>query len=159
MYTLGAIATQWGSKHGGINSFNADLLSAFGVAYNVSAQVFCIVATATSKQVEEAAKMHVQVIPLPYPPDTRSLASAHGEAGVDRLRQMNISFDPDKTVWLGHDRITGEAAVAAAKTTGGRSAVIHHMSYDHYESYAEGSASAQQKTELQAALLQKAVSC
>ena len=52
--------------------------------------------------------------------------------------------------------ITGEAAVAAAKIAGGRSAVIHHMSYDHYESYAEDSQSALIKTEAQTALLKKA---
>jgi glycosyltransferase involved in cell wall biosynthesis/tetratricopeptide (TPR) repeat protein len=156
MYTLVAFATQWGSKHGGINSFSADLLSAFGVAYHVSAQVFCIVATATSEQIEQAAKTHVQVISLPYPTEVTSFESSHGAAGVNCLRQMNISFDPEKTVWLGHDRTTGEAAIAAAKTAGGRSAVIHHMSYDHYESYAEDSASAQQKAEVQSSILRKA---
>jgi hypothetical protein len=44
MYTLVTFATQWGSKHGGINSFNADFLAAFGFAYHLSAQIVCIVA-------------------------------------------------------------------------------------------------------------------
>ncbi|HXU37758.1 MAG TPA: tetratricopeptide repeat protein [Blastocatellia bacterium] len=156
MYTLVTFATHWGSKHGGINSFNADFLAAFGIAYHLGAQVICIVASDTSDEKTEAAKAHVQLVPLPYTPEAKAFGPEHGQAGVEQLRQRNISFDPDKTVCLGHDRITGAAAVAAAKLAGGRSAVIHHMSYDHYESYAENSASAQKKTHEQTTILQGA---
>ncbi len=156
MYTLVTFATQWGSKHGGINSFNADFLTAFGFAYHQSVQIICIVASGTQEAREDASKAHVQLVPLPYPPEAISFGPEHGQAGIDQLKLGNISFDPDKTVWLGHDRITGEAAIAAAEVAGGRSAVIHHMSYDHYESYAEDSQSAQRKTQLQTAIFQKA---
>src|SRR5207253_9039401 len=118
-------------------------------AYHLSAQIICIVACDTSEEKEaareEAAKAHVQLLPLPYVPRAKTFDSSHGQAGVDLLKQLRISFDPTKTVWLGHDRITGEAAIAAAKTAGGHSAVIHHMSYDDYETYAEDSESAHQK--------------
>lgn len=156
MYTLVTFATHWGSKHGGVNSFNADFLCAFGIAYHLSAEVVCIVASDTPDETAEAAKAHVQLIPLPYTPEAKAFGPEHGEAGVEELKRRNISFDPDKTVWLGHDRITGAAAIAAAKIAGGCSAVIHHMSYDHYESYAEDSESAQKKTQEQTTLLQEA---
>jgi hypothetical protein len=156
MYTLVTFATHWGSKHGGLNSFNADFLAAFGFAYYRSAQIVCIVASDIPGAREEAAKAHTQLEPLPYTPEAKSFGPEHGQAGVDYLNRLNISFDPDKTVWLGHDRITGEAAIAAAKITGGRSAVIHHMSYDHYESYAEGSESAHRKTQAQTTLFNEA---
>ncbi|MFL6216205.1 MAG: glycosyltransferase family 4 protein [Blastocatellia bacterium] len=156
MHTLVTFATQWGSKHGGINSFNADFLSAFGFAYHLSVQIICIVASDTPEAMEAAARAHVKLVALPYAPEAKAFGPEHGRAGVEQLKQLKIDFEPDKTIWLGHDRITGEAAIAAANIAGGRSAVIHHMSYDHYESYAENSQSAESKTKTQTALFQKA---
>jgi glycosyltransferase involved in cell wall biosynthesis len=156
MYTLIAFATQWGSRHGGINSFNADFLIAFGVAYHQNAQIVCVVTEAPPEAVSEAASAHIKLLPLPYVPEERSFNSSIGEIAVDLLSKSHIKFDPDRTIWLGHDLITGEAAVAAAKSAGGRSAVIHHMSYSDYESVAEDSQSAQAKTEQQTVILENA---
>jgi glycosyltransferase involved in cell wall biosynthesis/tetratricopeptide (TPR) repeat protein len=156
MYTLIAFATQWGSKHGGINSFNADFLTNFGAAYHHSAQIVCVVTDHTAEAAEEAAKSHVKLLPLPYIPRDRSFDSSIGELSVDLLRKHGITFEPETTIWLGHDLITGGAAIAAAQLAGGRSAVIHHMSYDDYESYAEDSESAQKKTDQQTAILKQA---
>jgi hypothetical protein len=63
MYTLVAFATQWGTKYGGINSFNCDFLKAFGVAYFQNVQVVCLVASAESRAIEDAAKSHVRFFP------------------------------------------------------------------------------------------------
>ncbi|HZN09101.1 MAG TPA: hypothetical protein VFB65_20070, partial [Pyrinomonadaceae bacterium] len=71
MYTLVVFATQWGSKHGGINSFNADFLTAFGVAYYQNAQIVCVVTDASPEAVSEAASAHIKLLPLPYAPVTR----------------------------------------------------------------------------------------
>ena len=156
MYTLVTFATQWGSKHGGVNSFNADFLTAFGFAYHLGVQIVCIVTSAAPEEIEAAWKANVRLVSLPYSPLDKVLDNPHAQAGIDELVRRSISFEPDKTVWLGHDRITGGAAIAAAEMAGGRAAVIHHMSYDDYESYAEDSQSAQRKTETQATLFQKA---
>jgi glycosyltransferase involved in cell wall biosynthesis len=156
MFTLITFATQWGSKYGGINNFNTDFLTAFGVAYHLGAQVVCVVASATPEAQGDASKAHVRLVPLQFLPAAVVFGPDHGEAGAEQLKRLNISFNPDKTVWLGHDRITGAAAIAAAKMAGGRSAVIHHMSYDHYESYAEDSQSAERKTREQTTLFQSA---
>lgn len=156
MYTLITLATQWGSKYGGINSFNADFLTAFGFAYHHSAQIVCVVAECSPEAKEEAAKAHVKLVSLPYPPKARAFDSSIGEAAVSLIKNCNLSFDPQETIWLGHDLISGAAAVAAASLAGGRSAVIHHMSYDDYESYAEGSESARSKTETQSFIFENA---
>src|SRR5262249_40486989 len=58
----------------------------------------------------------------------------------------------ENTVWLGHDRITGSIALAASKQRGGLSALIHHMSYAHYEDFAENSAKAYEKVTEQKSL-------
>ena len=102
MYTLVTFATQWGSRHGGINSFNTDFLRAFGVAYQHSAQIICIVASATPEAIEEASKSDVRLVSLPYIPQAESFDISHSQAGVDELKRLNIIFDPDKTIWLRH---------------------------------------------------------
>src|SRR5690349_8455921 len=105
MYTVIAFATQWGSKYGGINSFNADFLTNFGAAYHHSTQLVCVVTEHTADTAEEAAKSHVTLIALPYVPRDRSFESSTGELSVNLLQKTGIVFEPDKTIWLGHDLI------------------------------------------------------
>ena len=156
MYTLITFATQWGSQLGGINSFNADFLKAFGVAYHHSVKIICIVANHTPKAEKEAAENHVQLIAIHGQPESKRFDSSIGESSIALLKNLGVDFHPDATVWLGHDVITGEAAIAAAKIAGGTSAVIHHMSYSDYESYAEDSQSAQVKIAQQTTVLNNA---
>ena len=157
MHTLIAFATQWGTKHGGINSFNTDFLTAFGAAYSNSAQVVCIVASATDEEIQRARdQAGVTLVPLPYAPKDDVFDANHARAGIAELKTHNIILNPDITVWLGHDRFTGSAAISAANAIGGRSALIHHMSYSHYESFAESSQAANEKEQNQRALFQQA---
>jgi len=92
MHILIAFATQWGSKFGGINSFNTDCLSAFGVAYHSSVHVVCIVASATSAEIEDARNAHVRLIPLPYPPQNRVITSTEAQAGIDEFKRQKLSL-------------------------------------------------------------------
>ena len=156
MYTLIAFASQWGSKFGGINAFNTDFLEHFSAAFNLQAKTICIVSSAEPEEIEAAKALSIDLIPLPYKSEAKHLTPQHGEAAVDELRKRNIEFSPDKTIWLGHDRITGAAANAAARKAGGDSALIHHMSYDHYESYAENAETANTKQNEQTQLFQQA---
>ena len=93
MHTLIAFATQWGTKHGGINSFNTDFLIAFGAAYSNSAQVFCIVASATPEEIKHAYEAGVRLVPLPYAPTEDVLAAGHATAGIAELQRLSISFN------------------------------------------------------------------
>lgn len=156
MHTLIAFASRWGSKLGGINCFNTDLLSAFGDAFHQSANTVCIVAEATDEEIQDALSHQVHLLPLPYPPSGNKFTKEQAPAAIAELENMQIPFDPEETVWLGHDLISGAAANEAAKIKGGRSALIHHMSYDHYESFAEDSATAYEKAQEQAMLFQEA---
>jgi len=156
MHTLIAFASQWGSKFGGINAFNTDFLTAFSAAYNLQAKTICVVSSATPEEIEAAKALSIDLIPLPYKPEAKHLTAEHGEATIDELRKRNIEFLPDKTIWLGHDRITGAAANTAAQKAGGKSSLIHHMSYDHYESYAENAEAADTKQNEQTQLFRQA---
>lgn len=155
MPSLIAFATHWGSKYGGINSFNTDFLTAFGNAYPNDVQVICMVIDANDDEIAQAKKNNVVLVKLPYLPQDKVFTDKHADAAITELTNQSVHFDSENTVWLGHDRISGGAAIAAAKK-GGRSALIHHMSYDSYEAFAEDSQSAKSKTEIQKSLFTQA---
>src|SRR5437868_13608433 len=98
-YTLITFATQWGSKFGGINSFNEDFLKAFGMAYYQSVQIICIVGSATPEAVDKAFGAHVNLVTFPSPPENKPFTGSQGQDGVERLKSLNITYDPEKTVW------------------------------------------------------------
>jgi len=149
-HRLIVFATSWGSKFGGINSFNADFLRALSIAFQWSVQVVCIVLESDPSDVADAAKDGVTLLDIRQSglkEFNRTCLSA--VTGV--LSKANITVD-NTLIWLGHDRITGEIAVHAAESSGGRSAVIHHMSYAHYEAYAETARAAEAKVARQRAI-------
>lgn len=151
-YTLITFSSYWGSKFGGINAFNADLLEAVGAAYEGKVDVICIVLKAELENIEDARQKNVILIPLPYEPSEPHLGKKHALTAIEEISKKEIFFESSRTIWLGHDRISGEAALEAAKNAGGRSALIHHMSYDHYEAFAENAKSASEKREQQKSL-------
>ncbi|MDO9267631.1 MAG: tetratricopeptide repeat protein [Methylobacter sp.] len=156
MHSIIAFATHWGSKYGGINTFNTDFLSAFGVAYHSHVQVICMVTAANEKEIEQAKNTHVTLVPLPYTPQDKTFTAEQATAAIAELKNRSIDFNPEQTVWLGHDKISGGAAIHTAQQSGGRSALIHHMSYDAYEAFAEDSQTAYAKTQHQKALFKQA---
>ena len=64
MHHLIAFATHWGSKYGGINSFNEDFLSAFASAYQKNVVVICIVAEASPEEIRESKNRGVTLLAL-----------------------------------------------------------------------------------------------
>jgi len=155
MKTLIAFSDRWGTQYGGINSFNQDLLTHFAIAFNGRVRTVCVVLEADDVQVLEAKNSLVQLVSLNligkkgFPTDLTSQAK-------DALQAQGIEIDGAHTVWLGHDRITGGIAIHAALHCGGKSALIHHMSYKDYESFSENSAMAHQKFTEQKALFKQA---
>ena len=159
MHSLIAFATQWGSKFGGINAFNTDFLSAFGIAYPRQIQVICIVSSATEAEIANAKNSNVALVTLPNPPSDKLFTEQQAGAAIAELARQGISPIAGSTIWLGHDRISGRAALQAAKQFGGRSALIHHMSYEAYEAYAEDSNSANNKSTDQRTIFEQADLC
>lgn len=100
MYTLVTFATQWGSRYGGINTFNADFVTRFAFAYQTKVQTICIVSAATPEQIQHAEKSSVRLVPLPYVPDSPTLAAEHGKTAVARLRELGVHVDEESTIWL-----------------------------------------------------------
>jgi glycosyltransferase involved in cell wall biosynthesis len=121
------VATAWGSRHGGINSFSTALCRALAPRLSEH-RLIVLVADATADDIADAAQHHVLLISLGLAQDARpsaeNLASTMGRlaaAGISRV-----------SWWIGHDVITGNLALAGAKQTGSRSAVIMHMNFAAY---------------------------
>jgi hypothetical protein len=153
--TLIAFATSWGPKYGGINSFNYDLLRAFVACTYIATETVCVVPGASAGEITEAGQAGVKLISLGEL-DASGFTAGSEALAWQCLRAQLGEFDAGATVWLGHDRISGAIALAAAKQRGGRAALIHHMSYAAYEGFAENSAGAQDKVDEQAGLFRAA---
>ena len=155
MRTLVSFATRWGPQFGGINSFNQDLLEAFAAAFSQHIQTVCVVLHADEEEVREAQNRQVCLVSLGLG-NQKEFSASFAVNAWQTLQTCGVKGDPGQTVWLGHDRITGDVALNAAKKYGGRSALIHHMSYDCYESFSENSVLADQKTNAQQKLFRQA---
>jgi hypothetical protein len=157
MKTVISFATAWGAQWGGINAFNADLLSALAIAFPHNVRVVCVVLNAEDSDCINAKKQNgVEIISLARPNDTAMSDDLESNAWSELQRlEPRLQIDTD-TIWLGHDRITGGIAERAKQNRGGRFALIHHMSYEHYESYAENSTTAQDKFQEQKKLFKLA---
>ena len=153
--TLIAFSTSWGTKFGGINSFNRDLLSAFAAVTCHQAQTICVVLDASQEDIDLAASEQVKLISISCP-NEKNFSPSLEAAAWKAIQAAGVVLDIKETVWLGHDRITGEVALTAGKNRSGRAALIHHMSYGSYEAYAENSALAKSKEEEQKRLFKQA---
>jgi glycosyltransferase involved in cell wall biosynthesis len=151
--TLIGLATAWGPLHGGINSFNFDFLRGFATAF-ISIKVICIVNDADDVAIEDAKLSGVELRRLPFRPESEVLDSTLSDAVFNLFRDDIVDRE---WVCIGHDVFSGGLANALAELYGGRSAVIHHMSYDTYKSYESGSSKiARDKVKLQKAIFEKA---
>jgi hypothetical protein len=155
LYTLVTFASHWGSRFGGINAFNSDFLAAMGVAFYGKVEVICVVNTCDDAAVTAAKNSNVTLLQLPFEPKDPHMGEAEATAAIGVLKER-FDFDSQNTIWLGHDRIIGQAALTAKAQMGGRSALIHHMSYDHYEAFAEKAQTAKTKNNHQKDLFKQA---
>lgn len=156
--TLIAIATAWGPKYGGINAFNYDLLIALAAAHWSWLQVVCVVAESSDDEVQQVLDQY-QISLINLKLSSGSIDKEYSSLIWSTIQSKGLSFEPENLVFLGHDRITGAVAIELANTYGGRSALIHHMSYAHYESFAENSAASRSKQIEQEQLLSQADMC
>lgn len=152
---LVAFATSWGTRFGGINSFNADLMSAVAATYSNKVTATCVVLSADLAETKAAHDEGVRLISLNLS-GIKDFPEHLEPKVTETLQTAGIDVRNAEVIWLGHDRITGAIALALAAKHGGRSVLIHHMSYVHYEAFPENSATARKKEAEQKQLFTKA---
>ncbi|OFA07325.1 D-inositol-3-phosphate glycosyltransferase [Janthinobacterium sp. HH107] len=112
-------ATSWSAVNGGINSFNFDLCTAIA-SVGQSIDIFLESGSAEDQIVPANVSLHK--LPTKFENfDQRSV----------KFIKLLIS-NCDNTVWVGHDAISGGAALYTKNSLGGRAAVFHHMDYSNY---------------------------
>lgn len=121
-------ATDWNASSGGINAFNIEL--ARGLA-RTGYGVACAVTTVRTGARQAAEKDGVALIKVPASANGCPTRSC-GTTVVDRLKQLGLG---PVQLWIGHDLMTGEAAISAADEHGGKLALIHHMDYISYQNF------------------------
>lgn len=117
-------ATAWGSRYGGINSFNYDLCRHLAKSRELNGKkVVCIVDEDPGCDSSDG----VELFHLPFPATFRGYA----QSILDILKGR--SLEPIHTI--GHDTYTGQRAIDVSKKYPGEIsvAVFHHMDYAAYK--------------------------
>ncbi|SMQ81262.1 Glycosyltransferase involved in cell wall bisynthesis [Bacillus sp. OV166] len=147
MKQLVFISTGWGSKHGGINSFNYDLCLHTAKLLEGYFEIVCVV---------QDPEFDSSSISLPE--NLFLIKSYEGEESERIIR--NIKSETrfgEPFIWIGHDVKTGQIAIECANKTGKEGVVFHHMNYSAYSTYQSGDARrTQKKIELQKSILTNA---
>lgn len=132
------IATAWGSKNGGVNAFNADLAKAVSDLLVDSYKVISVVLHAGDDDIAAARESDVYIVKL----KTDAVRESFDDSDLSEILNGVSDISGRVVWWIGHDVITGPIAVEASKRSGqGRSAIVHHMDYEAYESYKDVDAS------------------
>ncbi|TAT84823.1 glycosyltransferase [Rhizobium ruizarguesonis] len=128
------IATEWGPAEGGINAFNQSLAVALAKVGGASVKIACAITGWSHDASVKAAKEGVMLIPVKGDDGGRPLETCGAEI-VAWLASHGMT--ESVSIWVGHDVVTGGAAVTAADH-GGRVALIHHMDYHDYQNLVPG---------------------
>jgi hypothetical protein len=124
------IATAWGSAEGGINAFNTDFAVGLADVGGTELQIYTAVTAIDDASGMSAAAKNVRLIPVTADSDGRPADDAGNEI-MAWFAEQKLTRQVD--LWVGHDVVTGFAAVSAAQTHGGNIALIHHMDYQAYQ--------------------------
>lgn len=127
------IATAWGSGEGGINAFNFSLAIALAKVGHRTIQVYCALPRPTEADIVSATNFGVELISVSSTVEGRPIEEC-GDEVIAWLKSKGLE-PPD--LWIGHDLITGFAAVFGARRSG-RVALIHHMTYLQYQNVGGG---------------------
>lgn len=129
-------ATAWGARHGGVNAFNRGVAIGLVRAMSGGGQVFCAVPECDGAAITNALEEGVRLVSIGQIPVGEIDLSAWA-ASITGVLDGAVEID----VFVGHDVITGDAANAAAKALGRKSAFIHHMHYEDYLGFKTGAPS------------------
>lgn len=132
------IADSWGTKEGGINSFNFDLsLACARIAKTrEDCRICCVVPGLSDKTCNEIKCDNV----LPITLQDLEFGSTNASGIIIEHLKANLELrrlfpERSNTFFIGHDVYTGELAEQCAIACNGWSIVFHHMDYASYYLY------------------------
>lgn len=155
MLTVILLATAWGSKYGGINTFNHSFTVGLRRHLGPEGRIICAVPNATTEDIDGARKHNVELF---------NISDASGNEDFDpnwvgELRNLVPAHDDRQNIiWVGHDVKSGLAARKASEEIGGHAALIMHMDYLAYQGLIHDGEAAWEKHEQQVRLFQGSAS-
>lgn len=158
---LVALTGAWGTRHGGINTFNTGLMKALGRVADGKYKIVCPVQEAAPKERNDVWSKHkVELIETGLAMDDMSEPALNKLGSLLGLERDEDAKTRSATVWLGHDDKTGSVAIALRRRFGGRAILINHMNHGSYQGFKKGDSSiAQQKKTMQRNLFSQADFC
>ena len=154
--TLIALATAWGPRFGGINTFNTELLKSLGIYQGRGFEVACVLPRVSAEEAKDAQdSCSLTLLGLNRPDDEFDPATLNHD-----LKQILAARGWQHPIWLGHDDKTGPLALQLRDALGGRAALVHHMAHGAYQGFKKGSSvSAGEKAEHQRQWFRQADVC
>lgn len=148
------LATAWGPRFGGINAFNQDFAIGLSARLERTGRVFCAVPDPTAAELEDAKSNNVILVSVL---NKRNKDEFDDSWTHDVLAWLGNEYPgAHGDWWVGHDVVSGEAAIRGASLAGGAAALIHHMNYiDYYAFKHDDAPSADAKHRRQQALFEK----
>ncbi len=152
------VATAWGPRFGGINAFNQDF--ALGLASYIAPasvpdrKVFCLVPKCSRAEIEAAERGGVRLVEIPEAQDSNLPFGAIAPAV--QLASPGIPPMGSNDYWVGHDVITGSAAITAAHASGSKSALIMHMNFESYKYLQDGDIECERRSKEQRDIFKRA---
>lgn len=145
-----ALATAWGSAHGGINAFNTDLCVGLAQELGDAGKVYCAVIAGEGKAgedefrlaCEDAARQGVTLVPITRPDRGQAFDPSWAREVAAWLEAHGAEGHP--SYWIGHDVKSGEAALLGAQLTNGSAALVGHMAYLLYGGHKRDDATTKQ---------------
>ena len=92
-----ALATAWGPKFGGINSFNTEVVKSLGILPTRNFELICIVLSLHSGELQEDLRLrfHIELVSL----EAEDGGFADGSAS-EIIERLDVASDPDRFIWV-----------------------------------------------------------
>lgn len=121
------LATAWGSKHGGINSFSTDLCRSLAQILTTQ-RLIVVVPFCTRDDRADARSAGIALISLA---ETESDSTpVNSEKTIALLKNTGVEH---VVWWIGHDHVTGKLALDCQKSCpGSKAAIFMHSSFQDY---------------------------
>jgi len=127
--TLVFISTGWGSKYGGINSFNTELCKSIPSILTNNFKVVCVCFEVDEHLLAEAKEQGISLFPIEKQRNEHEIS----QYILSLLLRNNFS---NITWWFGHDVTTGYIAKACKESSKiGKLGIFHHMNFRSYAGY------------------------
>lgn len=112
-------ATSWSAANGGVNSFNMDLCNAIA---NTGINIYIFLPVGADNSSEPRENIQLKILPTTF--------SDFNKKSVNFVLEELPSSQ--EFIWVGHDAISGGAALFMRNSAGGRCIIFHHMDYSNY---------------------------